>query len=352
VLSSTPLVAIAASGLIIVNPGPALAAEANCGDIITANTILHNDLTDCPGDGIVIGADNITLDLNRHTIDGDAVQGADRLDDGIHNDGHGGVTIENGTIREFDRAVALDAASHNRLHGLTTTLNSGRAINVDDGSNANHIYGNTASNNGRSGIALLSSDYNLVENNTLSGNVVAGMGGFTVRHSVIRHNVVSDNGDNGIFWGAGSEDNRIEDNTISGSPGFGVAVGGARNVVSRNHLVRNCVGILVSGEDDAIVANVVTDAVSGADFACGTGIIDEGGTRNMIALNSVARTLIEGIRVNAYEPDTPPAIGIVIRANIVRQAGTDGDRDRHRPRRRWDRQRHPTAGEPRDRLGT
>jgi hypothetical protein len=31
---------------------------------------LHNDLTNCTTDGLVIGADNITLDLNGHTIDG------------------------------------------------------------------------------------------------------------------------------------------------------------------------------------------------------------------------------------------------------------------------------------------
>jgi len=40
---------------------------------ITTDTKLANDLTACPGDGIVIGADNITLDLNGHMIDGDGL---------------------------------------------------------------------------------------------------------------------------------------------------------------------------------------------------------------------------------------------------------------------------------------
>ena len=43
----------------------------NCGDEITADTTLDSDLIDCPNNGIVIGADGVTLDLNGHTIDGD-----------------------------------------------------------------------------------------------------------------------------------------------------------------------------------------------------------------------------------------------------------------------------------------
>jgi hypothetical protein len=37
---------------------------------ITRDTTLDSDLLDCRGDGTVIGADNITLDLNGHAIAG------------------------------------------------------------------------------------------------------------------------------------------------------------------------------------------------------------------------------------------------------------------------------------------
>ena len=47
------------------------ANQPQCGDTITADTTLHQDLVNCPNNGIIIGADNITLDLNGHTIDGD-----------------------------------------------------------------------------------------------------------------------------------------------------------------------------------------------------------------------------------------------------------------------------------------
>ncbi len=48
------------------------AAVLSCGQTITQSTVLENDLTGCPNNGIVIGANNITLDLNGHTVAGTA----------------------------------------------------------------------------------------------------------------------------------------------------------------------------------------------------------------------------------------------------------------------------------------
>jgi hypothetical protein len=45
-----------------------------CGDI-TATTTLRSDRRNCAHDGLQIGADGNTLNLNGHTIDGDAVSG-------------------------------------------------------------------------------------------------------------------------------------------------------------------------------------------------------------------------------------------------------------------------------------
>ena len=53
---------------------PAASAEAkklDCGDVITKDTVLSNNLNNCPVDGIVIGDDGVTLDLNGKTVDWD-----------------------------------------------------------------------------------------------------------------------------------------------------------------------------------------------------------------------------------------------------------------------------------------
>lgn len=157
----------------------AAAAGPACGDTISASTTLRSDLRDCPGDGLVIGADDITLDLNGRTIDGDAVSGGD--DVGVRVDSHQGVVIRHGTVQEFDHAVRLTGSSHNQVVHLVATRNGdaiGRAILVDSGSDGNLIAGNDASGNGRSGIAVLDSSENLVVFNRTVRNGVAGMGIF------------------------------------------------------------------------------------------------------------------------------------------------------------------------------
>src|SRR2546425_4568987 len=106
------LTAATTMALFALSGGQALASHVSCGDTITQDTKLNSDLVNCPGDGVVIGADNITLDLNGHTIDGDV---ASTTGLGVANgkctslgcvQGYDGVTIEHGTVKEFGTGVA------------------------------------------------------------------------------------------------------------------------------------------------------------------------------------------------------------------------------------------------------
>src|SRR3954447_15024421 len=106
--------------------------QVHCGQIIRADTKVANDLQDCPDIGLAIGASNITLDLNRHTIDGDGTFVEDcpeeePCDSGITNcqldgtevvngPGFPGVTIRNGTVRDFPGVGVYEfGVSGNRL---------------------------------------------------------------------------------------------------------------------------------------------------------------------------------------------------------------------------------------------
>ena len=112
--------------------GQALAAQVKCGDTITADTTLHKNLVNCPNNGIEIGADNITLDLNGHTIDGDGTPSAgcdpatEFCDVGVVNFGHDGVTVMHGSLRQFGGGVDFGEVRRNRLLGLSTPRNAGR----------------------------------------------------------------------------------------------------------------------------------------------------------------------------------------------------------------------------------
>src|SRR5215211_2870896 len=109
------------AGMMVLGGGRARASHVDCGETITADMTLDSDLINCPAHGIVIGADDITLDLNGHTVDGDG--GEDDFGDfGIDNmDGHDGVTIEGGSIRQFGEGVEMDGARDNIVRDLATS---------------------------------------------------------------------------------------------------------------------------------------------------------------------------------------------------------------------------------------
>jgi hypothetical protein len=59
---------------------------------------------------LVVGADGVTLDLDGHSLDGDASGD----DVGIDVEGHRGVTIANGTVQEFTEGVWSSAEARSR----------------------------------------------------------------------------------------------------------------------------------------------------------------------------------------------------------------------------------------------
>src|SRR5947209_7758838 len=116
------LTALSGSALLLVGWGVPSAANAGsvstvvrCGQTITASTRLANDLYGCHGSGLIIGAANVTLDLAGHTISGLNARGSE----GIADDGHQGVRVQNGTIQHFFRnGVGLRGAPHSALCNL------------------------------------------------------------------------------------------------------------------------------------------------------------------------------------------------------------------------------------------
>ena len=94
-----------------------------CGQKITQSIIVNNNLGDCIGHGLIVGADNITIDLNGKTIDGKSI-GA-----GILNNGYDSVTIKNGRLQDFDFGVMLtNGTKLNIVEGVTAQLNQDAGV--------------------------------------------------------------------------------------------------------------------------------------------------------------------------------------------------------------------------------
>ena len=98
------------AGLVAAAAAPASAQTAHpqCGDTITQDTTLYADLVDCPGDGLVIGANGVTLDLGGHVVDGAGANDSA----GVSGSGFHGARIENGTVRQFGVGIALATRTH------------------------------------------------------------------------------------------------------------------------------------------------------------------------------------------------------------------------------------------------
>ena len=210
-----------AAMLVALPGGQAFAAHVACGDVITQDTTLDSDLIDCPGDGLVIGAEGVTLDLNGHTIDGDG-DPRPRLgcDTGIVNGrfdncsgqqaGHGGVTIRDGTVRGFAHGVQVIAADHNSLLQLRLYDNSGFGGIVTYLMSNGRIHGNRALDNHSAGIAV----YEPEGRTTITGNVLGRNSGW------------------GIELAGGVAGDRLENNVAFGNAS-GFFIFGARGLLIR-----------------------------------------------------------------------------------------------------------------------
>lgn len=324
------LLAIAALSLAL--PPAAHAAGAvsvSCGDTITADTKLANDLVACPGDGIVIGADNITLDLNGHTIDGDGMpssfeqtcpgSGSCDFDLGIDNSGgHDRVTIKGGSIRDFYEGVQMLGASDGRVTKLTLSNLLHVGVAVLDSANI-QVDGNASSASAAGVLVALSRDIR-VEGNS-SARHGAGIAVNRSNHVRIAGNTASGNGV-GIEITDQSDHNSIEENLVTGNSFAGILAVADDTRVNRNRAINNGNGIIIFGSRNSVTGNQIVDAVDCPE-GCGFGISLEGGAGNLIERNVVYRTSADAIRITAFEPDVP-TVDTVVRDNTVVSAAVDG----------------------------
>jgi parallel beta-helix repeat protein len=293
--------------------GPqASAAQVKCGDTITTDTTLHKDLINCPSNGIVIGANGITLDLNGHTIDGDGTfaRGCDVAtefcDVGVVNFRHDGVTVKDGSLRQFGGAVNFfGPLRHNRLLGISAS----RSADV--------------------GIQLFETSRSLIRdssaNRSISRQLGFGLALYSTRHVRVVGNSFRHNAGDAVHT-VDSNRNLIKANLMARNGGQAfVLEGGTRNEIRRNRVVQNNAGIALSpGVRNIIAGNHVA---GGRD-----GIRIEKGHENLVAHNLVAHTRRAGIRLGIKHPFIGGAQNVV-RRNRVRDSRVDGfvvvKKDRH-----------------------
>ena len=348
----------------------------HCGQTLTTSVRLANDLTDCPGDGLVAGADGITVDLDGHTIDGVASTACDRPDapsHGIADAGNDGVTIENGTVRQFDFGVsagsATDGLSNGRIHHMTLVDDTFGGVSLGTGGGAALMAGDRIDHNVVSGSACGDGlKLNGGRDDRFTDNRVAGSEtGITICCSVndvdnvVQGNAVSDSGSLGILLFSSASDDLVG-NRIDGSGDTGILVNGQTsddlvkgNVIDHTQetglLVAPCCGdnpdapsavriventltatadgiIVIQSDGNEVSRNTVLATGTFGDPAdFGVGVLIDAGSRELVAGNTLANGRGPGVMVGVppeLEPSPGPVDGNVVVRNAISHDGGDG----------------------------
>ena len=334
---------VSSSGRAEANPAPAVAESSiTCGATITQSIRLTHDLVNCPGNGILIGADNVTLDLNGYSISGDGsvrpgCPGDEACNVGVVNaaheggrpgvgPGHRGVIIKNGSIRGFgEYGIFGNNVRGNALRDLTV------ADNVLGGvfwcGATSSVMERIKATGGQSGLGVACPDQQN-RDVRIEDNLVADVGsvGILVFHgtnvAVTGNRVSGGGGFAGILLVAGTEHTTVVGNRVTGWE-VGIFAEANANRLRANRVSGNVDGIVVFGDRNWVAGNHVSDSTGCEDPACGSGISIDGGSGNVVTGNDVRRTATDGIRVAAFEPGVPTT-GTIVSWNVVSRAGRDG----------------------------
>src|SRR6266550_4279936 len=196
--------------------------EGRCDMRVSESFTLANDLT-CEKDGMVIVADNVTVDLGGHTLTGPGMGPQTwplpQLDSvGVRAGGHTGVTIRNGKTTAFSTGIYFIDMVSSSIESVTTLRNrfgfyihASQKITVKDSDVEFNIYG----------LHLQNSDDCILVNNLLARQTYNSPGGY------------------GLYLYASSR-NRVTDNTIDSNINWGIWFSDAKeNVIFHNNVVGN-----------------------------------------------------------------------------------------------------------------
>jgi parallel beta-helix repeat protein len=296
----------------------------------------------------VIGAANVTLDLNGHAISGDDTYSGG--DVGVGNEtGYDGTVIENGAIRGFFFSIKLDAADHSQVSDIASTASGSccQQFSVQVLRSTGSQVENNTFDNAETPL-VVSGSHNSIENNAFDF-----AGGDPLRvsgsHNSISRNVARYSTFDMVIDGSL---NRITHNDVQAING-GLRVRGARNLI-RADTVDGFDGITVAGPGNVIRDNVVPNPETSALVATdcrnvrvegnrlasfgsnaiqltgcqdarvegntvssygGSGIQLDGGSGNLIRQNTVSETTESGILVGGG------SVGTVVKGNLATRAG-------------------------------
>jgi parallel beta-helix repeat protein len=285
----------------------------HCGATITTDVTLTENLFDCPGDGLVIGADDVTINLNGFLIDGDGSQPPANFaagSAGIRDQDHSGVTVIGGTIKEFDNGVSFLGTTGSAISDLVITDTANGIRLIVGGGHQVRRNDVVSGDNGGDAYVLLHSHGNRIESNRNQFNEFgSGLVLDTAHFNTVIGNSLTGNGDDNIAL-RNANLNRVERNDASNSNGSGIGLqGGEQNQLLNNLTDSEASGIaLFKGRQNLLAGNDLGD-----------GLLLAGSDRTQ-----VQRNMGRAIEVRTDRNDGDPATDNDLSQNRVTGAPADG----------------------------
>ena len=242
-----------------------------CGDTITQDTVLTEDLLNCSGGGLIIGTDNITLNCNNHLINKKKRDFGDyNSSQGIYLNNKQDVILKNCFINQFTVGIFIEKGNNCVIQN--NTINALGEVVLGGGiyitGNNNLIKENRVYNVNHQGIDIEGN----TSNNTVLGNIIECDGNcngiflYQTISSVVSNNSVSNSGTGISAWGYECFNNTFHNNKVFNSTN-GFTIASDNNIISENKIFNNERGIyFLTALNNTLIMNEVYNNVFGIVF--------------------------------------------------------------------------------------
>jgi parallel beta-helix repeat protein len=320
---------------------PTRSQAVSCGQTLTASTTLANDLVNCPANGLLVAADNITIDLNGHTISG---TGARKPGTGAisFKGSRSNVTITNGTVTGFyfggiGLSGRADVVRNVTVRNIGAGCKQGdicagiTLMNCRGCTIADSVISNAVRAFHVNGINVDVSSGAHVERTRVRDNPGEGISMYQSPGSRVVGNELESNSGDGIQVNSSSDSTLVTGNDAHRNGIAGIAVGASRKTrVLGNQVSGNAdVGLLLFDLRDSLArANRAQDNGTGIVLYAGqAGVAQFGGKHgaegNELVANMASNNGRAGIRVRG-DGGKDRADHNVVSRNVANANGRDG----------------------------
>ena len=189
-----------------------LAISPSCGQVITQNVILTSNLNCADSDGLIVGASDIVIDLNGHTISGPDVDSQEKTSSkvGVMIPNMNNVVVQDGTIQGFQAGILMTGSQNVELNNIISKNNQIGAFSTGASIVKAHL---SILMNNQIGFAGHSTQQATIEDNILYQNTLAGITLVNSDNGVLTLNSITESG-NGLYVDNQSNNNNVNFNNV------------------------------------------------------------------------------------------------------------------------------------------